>query len=257
MWKQSIASFFLVCTAFFAGPASFAQQAPEQDRVVAYLTKGAVLRGELVAMDVGISYTLLSIYGDTITIPEQYLRKIEYTDRIDGKKIHFERSNDFQTKGFYHTAAVALNLNTVSRNDGGLMGYALSATLGHQVNRWIGYGVGFGLDAYHPHQNEMVFPLYLEGRGYLLDQAVTPYYTIRAGYGFVFDNEEVGLIGGSGGLMFNPAIGWRLSGRKGMNMTLDLGLQFQRATFDWWQNSERAMMEVTYKRLNIRLGFLF
>ncbi len=103
----------------------------------------------------------------------------------------------------------------------------------------------------------MVFPIFAEVRGYFLPQPVTPYYSLRAGYGVVFKNEEVGLIDGVGGYMINPAVGWRLSAKKGMNMTLDLGLKFQKAAFETFQQSELALTELTYKRLHVRLGFLF
>ena len=196
-------------------------------------------------------------YGDTVEVPEAAVRKIDYALPHSVRTARPERPYLFDERGWYHSVSLGMNTNTVSRASGGLFGFELATSFGYQYTRLLGGGLGISADFYHPQANEMVFPIFAEVRGYLLPQAVTPYYSIRAGYGLVFRNEEVGLIDGEGGYMFNPAVGWRLSGRKGMNMTLDFGLKFQKATFETFQRSDRAVTELTYKRLHVRLGFLF
>ncbi len=248
---------YLVPILLLIGISADAQESESQnDAVIMYLNKGVVLRGDLMHYQPGDKAVLLSKYGDTVEVPEQYLRRIVYkNERSD--IVRAKTPYAFRERGFYHNPWIALNANTVSRNSGGITGFELGMVFGYQHKRLLGYGIGVSADFYHPANNEMVFPLFAELRGYILQRSVTPYYTLRAGYGFVFKNEDVGIEGGEGGYMINPAIGWRLSGKKGMNLTLDLGLKFQRATFDTWIWSERALTELTYKRLHVRLGFLF
>lgn len=227
------------------------------DPVIMYLTKGAKLKGDLIAFSPGVSSTIVTMYGDTVVIPEKMLKRVEYLNWESKSSSRPERPYAFREQGFYHSASLGLNANTVSSNSGGIAGYELATSFGYQHSRLLGVGVGISADFYHPRGNEMVFPIFAEVRGYFLQQPVTPYYSIRAGYGVVFKNEDVGLINGVGGYMINPAVGWRLSAKKGMNMTLDLGLKFQKAAFETFRQSERALTELTYKRLHVRLGFLF
>ena len=234
-----------------------AQTKPASDRVTMHLLKGVILRGDLIEHFPGISSTIVTKYGDTVLIPDRVLRRVEYLDIDNSRSTRKLRPYAFASKGLFHAYSIALNLNTVSSINGGLTGYELAMVFGFQQNRWLGYGIGMSADFYHPKANEMVFPVFGEVRGYFLDQAVSPYYSVRAGYGLVFENEEVDIISGKGGFMFNPSLGWRLGGRKGMNMTLDIGLKFQKAAFETLEWSERALTQLEYRRLHVRLGFLF
>ena len=227
-------------------------QGSEQVKVV--FKNGASVEGQWVDMQPGIQYRLLANQGDTIVIPHEVIRRVisreSQASEPDYKYL-------FREEGLYHASAIGLLMNTVSRNNGGLTGIELSASLGWQFNRLIGVGLGSGVDFYHLQGEEILVPVFIEARGYLLRQPVTPYYVFRTGYGFGVANERVGIRSAGGGWMINPAIGWRLSARKGMDLTIDLGLKFQPATFEWRQGAERSNAELYYKRLNITIGFLF
>ncbi len=227
------------------------------ETVTIQLTKGGILRGDLISIVPGVESKLVNIYGDTIIVPERYIKRIGYVDKGNLDRHPLNKPNLFRERGFYHTVALALNMNTVSAESGGLVGYGGSTSFGYQQSRWLGVGIGVAADFYHPRNNEMVFPIFAEARGYFLDQPVTPYYSMRVGYGHVFRNEDVGVIDGKGGFFWSPAIGWRLSGRRGMNTTLAIGLKFQKATFETLEWSERALTELTYRRLQVRFGLLF
>jgi hypothetical protein len=79
---------------------------------------------------------------------------------------------------------------------------------------------------------------------------------MRSGYGIAFANEDVGINEAKGGLMLNPAVGWRLAGGSGLKMCIDIGVQFQHAEFDYSRGSETSLTDIWYKRLNMRVGFL-
>ena len=57
--------------------------------------------------------------------------------------------------------------------------------------------------------------------------------------------------------MFNPVVGWRLGGRSGANVTIDIGTKFQKADFDYARRNEESHVKLFYKRLNTRIGILF
>jgi len=231
--------------------------AQQGDQVILYLHKGMKVRGTLISIIPGVNSTVLSIYGDTITIPESALRKVFYVQEDASNWSSVAKSYTFREKGFYHAVTAGLVLNTVNSSRGGLTGFELTAVFGHQRSLLFGYGIGIGADFYYPGANEMVFPIFGELRGYFTRRPVSPYYNIRVGHGLAFGDESLGLLDAQGGLMINPAIGWRLSGKKGMNIVIDLGVKFQRASFERLVWGEKAVSELVYRRLNLRLGLLF
>ncbi|MDH3651477.1 MAG: hypothetical protein OEQ53_17475, partial [Saprospiraceae bacterium] len=158
---------------------------------------------------------------------------------------------------FYHAYSVGIIMNTVSESQGGLVGFELTGSAGHQFSKWLGLGGGISADYYHRQAGETIFPLFVEWRGYISDQPATVFFTVRSGYGFAYKNVEAGIHRAQGGWMLNPSIGWRLRGGQGMKVTLDLGLKFQKAAFEYRVWSDRADVDLLYRRLNARVGFLF
>ncbi len=229
----------------------------KKPEVILHLKKGLELRGTLISFTPGVETVLVSIYGDTTIVPEYLLKKVQYVQRYQVKEKPMTRPYSFREKGLYHATSASVSFNTVSRDQGGLVGYAFSTVVGHQFKRLLGVGLGLGADFYTPGADEKIFPLYGELRGYFLKQPVTPFYNLRVGYGFAFRNEDIGIVSADGGYFLNPSLGYRLSGRNGMNVVLEMGLKFQKAAFERFEGSERSEIEIFYKRLNVGLGFLF
>ncbi|NND06502.1 MAG: hypothetical protein HKN87_08980 [Saprospiraceae bacterium] len=227
-----------------------------RDEVVVELKRGIVLRGQFTEVKPGVVYALKTLHGDTVRIPHRLLRSVKYSGQMETAVPKFERAYSFREQGLYMTTAFGL-LFSSSVSTGGLTGIELSASVGHQLNRLLGVGFGTGLDFYHPRGEEVVLPLFVEARGYFLENKVTPYYAIRAGYGIALKNEAFGIVGARGGWMLNPVLGWRLGGRSGANVTIDVGMKFQKAELDFARRNEESHVQLLYKRLNARIGILF
>ncbi len=250
---------------FTSAPRLSAQEVtqPQRPAVLLYLKKGFVLRGHLLSYVPGGELTMIDLsYGDTLTIPDESIKGVKYVDpegtnfsQVAAGKL--SRLYEFPERGLYHATTFGITQNTTAAEAGGLTGFELTAVLGYQHHRWLGFGLGTGIDFYHRSAGEMVVPIFGEVRGYLLEQNVSPYVTLRGGYGIGLSNRDQGIEDARGGWMINPAWGLRLGGRKGMNVVLDIGLKYQKASFVYGRLSERSDVDITYKRLNMRIGFLF
>ncbi len=232
------------------------------DEIELTLRKGVILKGKLIGLEVGQSYRIVAEFGDTITIPLKEIKSVSYPDRVSGgmaalPKVKAPKPYMFREQGYYHAATAGIVFATVSEDGSNGVGSELTAVFGYQKSRMLGFGLGSGVDFYQPGTNEVIMPIFAEVRGYFLPQKVTPYYTVRGGYGIAFKNRDVGIWNAQGGWMFNPAVGYRLGGSKGMNMTLDLGLKFQKAFFERREGSTTSDIELIYRRMNVRIGFLF
>ena len=231
-------------------------QVDKSNEVTLYLKKGMIIRGSIINQIPGESITIENQRGDTLFIRDGQIKKYHMWDpQVENVKI--SKTYDFSEKGFYQASTLGLILNTVSSEDGGLTGFEMTASAGALLNRYFGLGAGVGADFYHPNVGEMTFPIFFEMRGYLVKQPSSPFYVVRSGYGFAFKNEDLGIVDATGGWMLNPAVGWRFGDGGGLKMTFDLGLKFQKASFSYRNGRERSTAELIYKRLSMRLGFLF
>lgn len=127
---------------------------------------------------------------------------------------------------------------------------------GYRLSRGFMVGATVGFDFY---DNILVTPLALGIRGEVLDARVSPSYSLDTGYGFTFMSDESDEQEFTGGWMFNPAIGLRVrTGDDGSAFAFHIGYKTQRVTSNtsWW-NSTSVEQEINYKRLSLRMGFMF
>ncbi|MCB0665902.1 MAG: hypothetical protein KDC80_08785 [Saprospiraceae bacterium] len=249
--------FLLIALFLGGGLALSAQSEGDQDVIFLYLKKGMTLEGKVVELSPGESITILTAYGHTIKVPDRKIKRYYYpqNQKVDVLSLG-EKKYGFKEQGLYQYATLGLIMNTVNSESGGAVGFQMTAAMGYQINRWIGAGIGGSADFYRTGASEMVFPVFTELRGYFLEENSTPYYILRTGYGFASANEQ-DVHEAKGGWMINPAVGWRLGGGKGLKMTFDVGVQFQHAEFNYSRGAESSITDIVYKRLNMRLGFLF
>jgi len=167
----------------------------------------------------------------------------------------------FREKGFYYTVSGGALFGQTPQNDQGL-GFGLHATSGYLFHHLLGAGIGLGFDNYSVtgYDGRQVMPIFGEVRGYLTKGNRAPYYTLQAGYGFAFKEEERGVHEANGGMLLHPALGLRLGAREDVNFSFDIGYRFQRVTqvreFNPWSN-ETQEERIWYKRFALRLGLIF
>jgi len=233
----------------------FAQAKKMTHYDVVYLKDGSEFRGEL--LEYQPSYVKLKALGEKELVFDQtdVEKVIQEPIQIVNKRT--KKPYAFKEQGWYQAIFASYTPGTAAWNDDYAEGFGFKGVVGKQWNRWIGTGIGVGIENYYPTQGETVYPLFLELRGYLTAQNVAPYYTLAGGYSFTIKNEEAGITDAKGGYLVHPAIGLRFGGSAKTNFTLDAGIQVQKATFtrgNPWDTQEYRML---YKRLAIRVGMLF
>jgi len=226
---------------------------------VIYIEGGSILRGTIIEYDKDKSGTLKFelLSGALIDIQLDQIKKItnepiKYKKEKGARKVY-----EFQERGLYHFSSFHISMaNDAFRNDLTL-GAGIHHISGFKFNRWLGAGLGVGIDYYYPGSGETFTPVYAEVRGYTKAANFSPMYSIAAGYGFTSTNENTNIVESKGGLMFYPSIGFRMGGNPNANFTLDFGMKIQKGTFtyDWgWELREQRML---YQRFIIRTGILF
>ncbi len=237
----------------------FAQSKKTTHYDVVYLKDGSEFRGELIEYQP--SYIKIKALGGKEIIFDRAEVEKLIQEPIPNPPKGIKKPYAFKEQGLYQAVVASFLPGTAAWNDDFAKGYGIRGVVGKQWNRWIGTGIGLGIENYYPTQGETVYPLFLELRGYLTAQNVAPYYTLAGGYSFTIKNEEAGISDAKGGYLVHPAIGLRFGGSEKTNFTLDAGVQFQKATFtrggNTWRGAETQEYKMFYKRLAIRLGMLF
>lgn len=236
---------------------------------VVYLKDGSVLKGLIVNYEQGATLTFELQNGEKILVQDAEIAKIvqdvrepkanSYDELINGSKKAKpkEQVYEFKERGFYNAMMLG-SLNTRAASEF-RMGLSFHNVSGFQFSRWLGIGLGLGVETYGTDDDEVIYPVFAEFRGYLSKKIKAPYYSFGAGYGFMTTNEKEFITEARGGWMLHPAIGIRFSAKKRTNLTADIGYKFQKAYFrrDFNFTGDIEIRDVLYQRLVIRVGLLF
>jgi hypothetical protein len=138
-------------------------------------------------------------------------------------------------------------------------GLSLTHSIGYRFNQFLGVGAGVGIENFELGWGKRVIPVFLEGRGYLSKKKISPYYAIRAGWGFALKYDDFNITEAKGGYMLNPEIGYRFGANPHLNFTLGMGVRFQRVSYttEWEWNRNIQIDKITYQRIEIKAGILF
>jgi hypothetical protein len=203
--------------------------------------------------------------NDTLIIEMKNGQTLFFLDK-DVKKIvmgetKVEKPYAFRERGLYNITYFNLNFGKKSYNGAPNLGVALQNTTGFQFNRWLGAGLGLGLDNYYVEGNDgNVLSVYSEIRGYLNADNRAFYYSVAGGVGFPLvqkSDRNSNLTGHKGGLMVHPAIGLRFGASPKFNFFMDIGTKFQRIKFDQINQWSENHFTVTYQRWVLRGGIMF
>ena len=100
-----------------------------------------------------------------------------------GNNILAQYAPGIKTKSIFHEVTGSLMFGQGNTN------VSLQAVNGYQFNRYVGAGLGLGVDHYDDYS---ALPLFLEAKGYLFDRKVTPFYFVDLGYAFAWKNGNIG-----------------------------------------------------------------
>lgn len=236
----------LLTTLFLSFCLSADAQRNAQD--VIYLKNGSVIRGKVESQTSDIV---------SIRTADQSLWVFNKTE-INKQTVEKRPQPDFPRKGFYNTT----NLGFLhGRGIWSTRLYpSVQASFGYQFNEKWSAGLGTGLEQY---DDNGYLPLFAEGRFDLLDNKVTPFATIQAGYTLPiyneFNQDEERVY--KGGVLAGANIGVRTYFSDKSGFTFSVGYKFQETSRsnDWWWGggSSKSTVVNQYHSLEIRIGFLF
>lgn len=111
---------------------------------------------------------------------------------------------------------------------------------GFKVGDYFSAGIGFGADVYHEGGGtNIMIPVFLNMKGYLLNSRVTPYLSFDIGGGI-----GVGELSGVSGMMISPAIGIKTGAFKAQ-----LGYNVQKIS--------ESGIGINMSAMQLKLGFAF
>ncbi|MEM1121329.1 MAG: hypothetical protein AAGJ18_12830, partial [Bacteroidota bacterium] len=163
----------------------------------------------------------------------------------------------FRERGMYYATSIGY-LGGNNLQGGYTDAFNIHLVSGYQFNRWLGAGMGVGVDYYNVNLGS-VMPVYLEGRGYLKKANFSPFYQVAAGWGFPIQGEESRYDESKGGYYLAPALGLRFGGSKEANFFTSIGLQWQRGTYtqEFGDGISQNEDRYTFRRFNFKVGVLF
>ena len=231
---------------------------------VVYLKNGSIFRGQIESYKIGKTLKLRLDKDKIIIFEDKNIKKIvqETTPEEDSEKVEktIVKNNPykFRERGIY----IASHIGYLGGND--FLGnyknaYNIHLQSGFQFNRLVGAGLGIGIDFYNINLGSVI-PIYAAFRGYAKRSNVSPYYQVAAGYGFPMMNENSAFTSSNGGYYLAPETGIRIGASDETNMTIGIGLQWQKASYR--QEFEGGTVlsnedDYTFRRFNFKIGILF
>lgn len=223
-----------------------------------FLKDGSVFVGQISAYsdDLVIMKTKT---GLDLELKKSVIKKIRQNCKSAGKA---PATVDYTRAAWYHHSRLGFLPGLNWRNET-QVGLFLQHTSGIQLSKFLGVGLGLGVDVFEPEGPEVItYPVFAEVRGYFLSKNITPYYSLAGGWAFAgknfWDNGfgSQSPTGWKGGWHGQVNLGYRL----GEHFTIDLGVRFQRKEMDWtsaWNPGETGTNKILNRRLQLNIGLLF
>jgi len=202
--------------------------------------------------------------GEKITVPRASIQSLEPITQKTAKSIIRRNRKDipytFPETGWHYGTSFGL----ISQgNQGSGLGLTLEFKSAYHFSRLLGVGMSIGYDEFENQGMHDYVPIQVVITGYLSPTKTSIFYALNMGYGVnISDKIEQDNFrqSNSGGFVFNPKIGIRLSGNEGSNMVLFGGIKIQNTTTEsaWGENFEEVIkQDRTFKRLIFGLGIVF
>lgn len=228
----------------------------EKGRQLVYFKDGSIVKGVILEYKLDERLIML-VGGEEVELPVKrvdYITRGRQSRKYEKQLKEEERGYEyaFSERGLYNVSSFSVNIG--QNQEGTVAGISLQHVTGYQLNRWIGLGLGVSLDAYTFAQEKPFLSVFGDARGYLTKTKVAPFYALQAGYGVLNDkrNRET-----RGGLMVYPAVGLRLSGRAGSNVSMDIGYKYQDSYREFGWDDSYTIWDYRYHRYVFRVSVNF
>ena len=246
-------SILLVITCIFFTFNLFSQNEPSYKDLI-ILKNGSKLFGSIIEYKVGGEVKLMLENGSIVAFNDEAISKIDIYSPTSRSK----REYTFESKIFYNLFGIKIIPGSNIYSDNPRLGMGLEYTFGYRFNNFASLGGGMGAEYFNYGFNEFFFPVYMDFMTFLRKSPVSPFLRFQIGYGLLHTNSE-SIIDKAGGLMLNPAFGFKFQGGYGINYTLDINFKYQDAKFTYrgqWGN-QIFNRDVSFQRLLLRFGIIF
>lgn len=216
----------------------------ETSKVMIRLDNGSRLYGELLTYKPG-DKIIMRINGAKVEFPDAKIKKIVMFDEQGSRNM-----GKMKTHKFYH----ATSAHAIVNNDVG--GLGVSYSLMYLFHHRLGVGLSVGLDNYYAALGRNVYPVLLEAKTYFMDRNSSPFVSLKTGYGFIKQRDNLGQFKVRGGFVFNPKFGYRF-GSSGLIFEGALGLRTQSAYYEFFRNDSRHKQDIVWKRIEISGSIMF
>lgn len=258
---KSSLTIFIFIFAFLASK-PLTGQAEEINAIdVVWLKDGSRLTGTILKWDLerGMEFKLLT--GAEITILKKDIHRViqdvQNTDdhgllKSEYSYARIPKPYTFREKGWYQNSSGFINVSYSG-------GAGIHHAMGYRFNRLLGVGLGTGIETHDFSSIRNIVPIYVEARGFLIPQRISPYYALKIGYGIALKDDSRGTTKAVGGFHFSPEIGVRFGGG---DVSYYLGIEYkiQNATFttDGFDfGGFKFTDRISYRRVELRTGLLF
>ena len=227
---------------------------------VVYLNDGSIFRGQIETYEIGKTLKL-KLSPDKFVIFEakniqKIVQEVTSAEKTNKKNTH-AKAYAFREKGIYFASHIGyIGGNNLFGDYTNAFNVHLQG--GYQFNRFVGAGIGVGVDFYNVNLGSII-PVYGTFRGYIKKSKVSPYYQVAAGFGIPIENEDSAFTSSKGNYYLAPELGIRIGASAETNLTLGLGLQWQKAsyTLGFGDTVSQNVDEYTFRRFNFKIGMLF
>jgi hypothetical protein len=207
---------------------------------VVYMKNGTIYRGTIIEQIPNVSYKIEIAGGSQIQVKADDVTRIIKEDKFVDGPVYYERPHPvhefhYRDKGYFIEGqalaeAVDIGLRVVNGYKFGQYGY-------------LGVGVGveslvFGIQRHSYDFAGTYIPIYLYYGGDILQQHITPFYSLEAGYAFhpntmaeadyYYNSSEP--MSGHGGFMAGAGFGVRFYSRRRVHFDLSAHIDFKMAT---------------------------
>lgn len=224
---------------------------------VVRLVSGHVFRGKIIKYQPSDSLHMETFGGAVLHIPDSKIQHIAQRcrkQRVRGAAP--PKPYNFRERGLYNaTRAAAL----VAADD---LDFSLQHSTGYQFNRWVGLGLGIGVEnlSYRDLETVPTYPVFLEIRGYLSAQNLSPFYAVGGGWAFKGSEPDEETSGWwavrdtwKAGWLAQAQVGYRI----GNHITAHIGVRLQHKSRTWQRNDNTTGLDLMlHKRMEIGVGIL-
>ncbi len=261
MHKRCLAACLIVMLGALALPMTAQQSFGD----VVSLKNGSAYEGIILHYKQGKTLIIQQFNGLEVEIPDEQILKIVQGVELKNAKGKEIASSKTPSKKRLQKQPGLYNITSISTATGAGSGGDLangagaSTVFGYRFGPLLSVGLGPGVDNYNV-DGQIIFPLFAECRGRLPSKREdgSLYASMAGGYGFAFRQSNSTYTDAKGGYFLYPALGYSFAVSERMEVSLDLGVKFQKAEFfRTFPGVGSDRIDLVFRRISFRLGLSF